>query len=139
MAANVSLVFYQHLPLDADRTYELLCNWDDHVRWVPLTRVVTHAPHHFTAYTGAGPLRLKDEMVVTFRNDTERRVRIRKLGPVLTGEAGFSVRPLDHTGCVVTWEEHIRVPVAPGFTAPLLRGLTCVLFRRALRRLPPRP
>lgn len=137
MAAIVSIKFDQFVPLDASEAYTLLCDWGDHGRWVPLTKVVVLDESSFTAFTGVGPLVLKDEMVVLSKNDQERKVLIRKAGPVLTGTAGFSVRSFSKGSCVVTWEESLRVPLVPGFLAPALCVVTRALFRGALKKLPP--
>jgi carbon monoxide dehydrogenase subunit G len=137
MAAHVNVTFHQHVDLSAARAYDLLCDWEDHGRWVPLTRVIVHAPDSFTAWTGVGRLSLEDNMRVTDRDDAARSVTIEKTGPVLTGSAGFAVRPFSEDSCVVTWTEQIRVPLVPPFSAALLGAVTRALFRRALRNLPP--
>lgn len=135
MAAIVTVELAQFVPLSASDAYELLCDWEDHGRWVPFTRVVVHDKTSFTAYTGVGPLALKDEMMVVSRDDSQRKVMIEKLGPIITGTASFSVRPCAQAGCVVRWRESIRVPLVPGFVAPPLRAATRALFRHALRSL----
>ena len=138
MAVTVNVSFDQHVGLSADETYRLLCDWEDHGRWVPLTRVVVHSEEAFTAYTGIGPLRLRDDMVVQFRDDAARHVVVEKIGPVLTGTAGFAVRNFSADACVVRWTESLRIPLLPRFLAPPLRTVTRRLFSRALRRLAPR-
>lgn len=135
MAAIVTVELDQFVPLAAQDAYELLCDWEDHGRWVPFTRVIAHDDDHFTAYTGVGALSLKDEMIVVSRDDAEHRVTIEKLGPVLTGTASFATRHFSQAGCIVTWHESIRVPFVPWFLAAPLRGVTRALFRRALRAL----
>jgi hypothetical protein len=135
MAAHVNVSFNQHVKLPAEVAYRLLCDWEDHSRWVPLTKVEVHSPDSFTAYTGIGPLRLKDRMQVLSRDDEQRAVVVVKLGPVLTGSAGFKVKTYSATSCVVSWTEELHIPYLPGFTTILLRPLTRLLFRRALRRL----
>lgn len=137
MAAIVRIKFDQFVPLDATEAYALLCDWEDHGRWVPLTKVTVHDEASFTAFTGVGPLVLKDEMVVFSKDDAELVVVIRKTGPILTGTAGFAVRPFSQGSCVVTWEESLRVPLVPWFLAPVLRVVTRALFRAALKNLPP--
>jgi hypothetical protein len=63
----------------------------------------------FTAYTGFGPLSLKDKMAVTECEwndaDGSGRCEVEKLGPALRGRAGFTVEP-DGAGAVVKWFEH---------------------------------
>ena len=135
MAAIVKIAFDQHVELPAEKAYQLLCDWEDHGRWVPLTKVVLHSPDAFTAYTGLWPLRLKDEMRVSFRDDGNRHVAVEKLGPILTGSAGFKVRYFSPTSSVVSWIEEVRVPYLPQFTAAALRPIARMLFRKALRNL----
>lgn len=136
MAATIETTFDQYLPMSAEETYALLCDWDDHARWVPLTRVATHSPDEFTAYTGLGPLALPDRMRVVRRDDASLSVTVEKLGPVLRGTAGFVVRPFDASSCVVRWYESVRVPLVPGRLSRMLSGVARVFFRAALRRLP---
>jgi carbon monoxide dehydrogenase subunit G len=134
MAAVVRVRFEQHIPLPAEIAYRRLCDWQDHERWVPFTTVTVHDENTFTAYTGIGPLRLADNMRVTCRDDEAREVVVEKTGPVLTGSAGFRVRPSSAESSIVIWTEELRVPLVPGFCAPLLRVVTRRLFRRALKR-----
>lgn len=136
MPASVNVTFSRYLGVSADTAYALLCDWEDHGRWVPLTRVTVHDQDSFTAYTGVKPLVLKDEMRVTSRDDNTRTVTIEKLGPLLTGTAGFAVKPFSETSCVVTWEEHVNVPYVPRFAAPVLQWATRLAFTRALKKLP---
>ena len=135
MAAKVSVAVSQYSSKTADEAYSLLCNWEDHGRWVPMTRVVEHSKDSFTAYTGVGALALEDNMRVTLRDDAARTVRIEKTGPYLKGTAVFSVKPFSSTTSVVTWEEHLTVPFVPNFMSPVLSVVTRKLFSRALRNL----
>jgi len=59
---------------------------------------------------------------------------VEKLGPVLRGHAGFTVKP-EGGGCVVTWREDVTVPVVPGFAAPIVATLSAAGFRLGMRRL----
>jgi hypothetical protein len=136
VAAHVETTFDQYVPMSAEEAYTLLCDWDDHARWVPLTRVTTHSPEEFTAYTGLGPLALPDRMRVVRRDDASLSVTVEKIGPVLCGTAGFVVRPFDTSSCVVRWHESVRVPLVPRRLSRVLSEAARVLFRAALRRLP---
>lgn len=136
MAARIETTFEQYVTTSAEKAYTDLCDWKDHERWVPFTTVILHSETEFTARTGVGPLALVDRMRVLERDDTAMRVTVEKLGPLLTGTAGFSVRPFAEDACVVRWREHVTVPLVPGFLAKPLSAATRVLFRRALRRLP---
>jgi len=136
MAATIKTTFDQYVPMSANDAYAALCDWDDHSRWVPLTRVTTHSPEEFTAYTGIGPLSLPDRMRVVRRDDASLSVTIEKIGPVLRGTAGFTVRPFDGASCVVRWHETVRVPLVPRLLSGAFSVATRLLFRAALRRLP---
>lgn len=135
MAATVRVTFEQHISLPAETAYRRLCDWKDHERWVPFTKVTVHDEETFTAYTGIGPLRLEDNMRVVRRDDASCEVVVEKTGPVLTGSAGFRVRPYSAESSIVVWTEELRVPLIPEAFAPLLRVMTRRLFRRALKRL----
>ncbi|HWV78853.1 MAG TPA: SRPBCC family protein, partial [Isoptericola sp.] len=65
------------------------------------------------------------------------RTRLRKLGPVLLGEAGFDVVPMDAGRCrVVWWEEaYLAGPLPRAVTAPLVGLALRVFMRLSLGRL----
>ena len=136
MAAQIKTSFDQYVATSAQKAYADLCNWKDHERWVPFTRVTMHSPQEFTAHTGIGPLALPDRMRVLERDDEAMRVSVEKLGPLLTGTASFKVQMFTVESCVVTWTENIRVPFVPGILTKPLSAVAHVLFRYALRRLP---
>lgn len=136
MAVRIETTFDQYVKVPAEQAYADLCDWKDHERWVPFTRVTVHSADAFTARTGVGPLALVDRMRVLERDDVAMRVSVEKLGPLLTGTAGFDVRPFSDETCVVRWTENVTVPLVPGFLAKPLSAATRILFRRALRRLP---
>jgi hypothetical protein len=135
MAAVVNVTFEQHIALPEQTAYQRLCDWKDHERWVPFTKVTVHDEDTFTAYTGIGPLRLEDNMRVIRRDDEGCEVVVEKTGPVIVGSAGFRVRRYSAESSIVTWTEELRIPLVPRFFAPLLRIVTRWLFRRALKRL----
>ncbi|GAA1731507.1 hypothetical protein GCM10009809_28730 [Isoptericola hypogeus] len=58
------------------------------------------------------------------------RTRLRKLGPVLLGDAGFDVVPVDADRCRVVWWEEAYL--AEGAAGPLPRRLTDPLVRLGL-------
>lgn len=141
MSLRVKVSFEQHLSMRADDAYRTLCDWEDHGRWIPLTKVQAtqvqnHGPESFTAYTGVWPLRLTDRMRVSAKDDTTMSVTIEKIGPYLTGEAGFTVRPFDEASCVVVWREDVNAPYLPSILGPVVSSATRVLFKRALKRMP---
>lgn len=124
--------------------WDALVDWRGHEQWVPSTRMEvdpgdpTQAGATFTAYTGAGPLVLEDRMRVEecdWDDDSSSGAcEVEKLGPVLTGRAGFTVAP-NGDGAVVEWFERVQVPRLPGFAAPVAAKIGAVGFKRAMRNL----
>lgn len=138
MSVSINLSFTQHVPMPCDRTYSLLCDWEDHGRWVPFTKVEITGKDTFVAKTGVWPVVLPDNMRLSLKDDENRRVEIEKTGPYLSGTAGFEVKPYDINSCLVVWREDITVPYVPRFVRPALKRLTEALFKRALKKLPPK-
>jgi len=101
---------------------------------VPLTRI-TVTDVGFTARTAVGPLGFDDPMEVTLW-DPPRRVVLRKLGRVITGEATIEV-VAEGTGSVVTWDEDVRVIGVPRLADPVLRVALRGMISLVLRRLLP--
>lgn len=126
------------------RVWDEMIDWKRHEAWIPATRMEvppgdsTAVDTEFTAYTGYGPLTLEDRMRVTrcsWDDDASRGdCEVEKLGPVLRGRAGFTVKP-EGGGCVVVWVEDVTVPYAPGFTAPVIAKLSATGFRLGMRKL----
>jgi hypothetical protein len=64
------------------------------------------------------------------------RCLVAKLGPVLVGEAEFTVAPGATSGtCVVTWREDVTVLHLPRFAAPVAERVGAVLFSWSLKRM----
>lgn len=128
----------------ARTVWDELVDWEAHAAWIPMTRMdvdpgdPTAVGATFTATTGLGPLALPDRMEVvrcdwddsTSSGDCE----VRKLGPVLTGTAGFTVTP-DGPGAVLDWVEDVHVPYTPQFLAPLVARLGAAGFTSGMKRL----
>ena len=138
MAVNFNISFSRYVPLECEEAYKLLCDWEDHGRWVPFTKVEMTGEDSFVARTGFGFLSLCDNMVVTERDDEAKTVEIEKTGPDLRGTAGFTVKRFDGDSCVVVWRENITVPYVPKFLRSSLAVATTFLFQRALKNLPKR-
>lgn len=129
---------------DARAVWDALVDWEGHAEWVPSTRMEvgsgdpTREGATFTAYTGFGPLVLEDRMRVEEcdwdEGSAQGSCEVAKLGPVLTGSAGFRVAPHDG-GAVVEWFEKVQVPRLPQFAAPLAARVGAVGFSRAMRNL----
>jgi len=128
------------LDLTADRAWEMLIDWPGHADWVPMTRVEVDPddPNRFTAWSGLGRLALEDRMVVR-EMDTEstpRRCVVDKLGPVLVGEAEFTVAPAPSgVASIVTWREDVHVPYLPRVLTGIVGRVGGALFSQALRRM----
>ena len=81
---------------------------------------------------------LKDRMVTVEQTfDGERgRCLVHKLGPILTGEAEFTVAPGDTPdSAVVHWREDVHVPYLPGLLSTLTGRIGALLFRQAIGRM----
>lgn len=142
--AHVRFVVVHEFRAPPRVVWDELVDWKGHEAWIPATRVdvepgePTAIGATFTAYSGFGKLALEDRMRVarcdwddaTSSGDCE----VEKLGPVLTGRAGFTVEPAAD-GATVRWIEDVTVPYAPQFTAPLLGWLGAQGFRLGMRKL----
>ncbi len=146
--AMAAVRFIVDVPFDAPaRTvWDELIDWKGHEGWIPATRVEvdgddpTAVGATFTAWTGFGPLSLEDRMRITELawDDTSGsgRCEVEKLGPILTGRAGFEVRPSPSGhGSEVEWLEDVRVRWLPSFLAPVVERLGAIGFRRGMRGL----
>lgn len=121
-----------------------MVDWTAHANWIPATRVKVDPgdPHAigatFTAWTGYGPLTLEDRMRVkelTFDRATGTgRCVVEKLGPVLTGTAGFTVEP-DGSRTRLEWFEDVDVKYLPRFAAPAVDRLSALGFAQGMKRL----
>ncbi len=126
------------------QVWDELVDWPAHGAWIPATRVdsdhdgdPTAVGYTFTGWTGYGPLMLEDRMRVT-RCDWDEATNtgvcdVDKLGPVLGGGAGFTVRP-DGDGTVLEWREDVTVPYLPGFLSALAGKVGAFGFSMALRK-----
>ena len=126
------------------RVWDEMIDSNGHGEWIPATRMevapgdATAVGAELTAFTGYGPLTLEDRMrVARCTWDDEESIgdcEVEKLGPVLTGRAGFTVVP-EGSGAAVVWLEDVTVPYAPGFTAPVIAKLSALGFKLAMRSL----
>ena len=142
--ARVRFELERRLDGDPRRVWDELVDWPGHGAWIPMTTVdaadgdPTEVGYTFTAWTGIRPLALEDRMRVTGCewDDTSRRgtCEVAKLGPVLGGHAGFTVRP-DGAGTLLTWREDVTVPWLPSVLAPIAARMGTFGFGLALRSL----
>lgn len=139
-----------HLPIPAERAWDLVTDVRNHARWIPLTRIDARYPLRvgdtFSAATGpAGTLHrlaLVDRMEVTATTPpttappSPGRATYRKLGPVLLGGAEVLVEPAGPDACDVTWVEDIHLRGLPRWAvAWISRPLATLMVRSALRRV----
>ena len=141
------------VPVEASVAFAWVADLRTHPRWMVATRLQGPAGHgpelgdRCTMASGPGarrdPASALGRLVVVDRMVVEQlerpstaaarvgRTRLRKLGPVLLGEAGFDVVPMDSGRCrVVWWEEaYLAGPLPRAVTAPLV-GLTLRGFMR---------
>jgi len=133
------------LDVTPDRAWALLIDWPGHADWVPMTRVEVDPADtdRFTAWSGLGRLALEDRMQVReIDHDSDiRRCVVDKLGPILVGEAEFSVAagPSEVTS-IVAWREDVHVPYLPRVLTGIVGRIGAALFSQSLRRMtrPPR-
>ncbi|MCB7136959.1 SRPBCC family protein [Cellulosimicrobium marinum] len=143
----------RELPVAASVAFAWVADPRTHPRFIPLTRMATPAARgpevgdRFAMVSGPGVARgwrgFVDRMVVTSVErpsaaaGTTGRTSVRKEGPVLLGDAGFDVEPLDAGRCrVVWWEEaYLAGPLPRAVTAPLVGLALRVMMHVSLRRL----
>jgi hypothetical protein len=147
----------RELPVDASVAFAWVADPRTHPRFIPLTRMATPAARgpavgdRFAMVSGPlvhrGVPGFVDRMVVESLDRPSTAAgrvgstAVRKLGPVLLGEAGFDVEPLGPGRCRVVWWEdaYLAGPLPRRVTAPLvglaLRGMMHVSLRRLAERL----
>lgn len=144
MAAAVRFEVRTSFDAPPRRVWDEMIDWKGHEAWIPATRVdlpdgdATAVGAEFTAFTGYRPLVLEDRMRITrctwddagSTGDCE----VEKLGPVLRGRAGFTVKP-EGVGAVVTWLEDVTVARVPRFAAPVVAKLGAAGFQVGMRKL----
>ena len=142
--ADVSFTVQYEFSAPVRELWDELVDWKAHEAWIPMTRVDdgegegTAIGHEFIAYSGPGKLALKDHMRVIecdWDDSTQTgRCVVEKLGPLLTGTAGFDVAPTDG-GSSIDWFEDIKVPYVPQFLAPVVGKVAAAGFRMGMKRL----
>jgi hypothetical protein len=137
---RVNFSLERTLPIDSASAWAELTDWAGHAEWIPMTRVELDPddPAAFVAFSGPGALALEDRMRATQSSfdGSSGRCLVAKLGPVLVGEAEFTVAPGPSAdSAVVTWREDVTVPHLPGFLAPVAARIGAALFSWSLGRM----
>lgn len=141
-----------HVTFDVQRDFhassrglwEALIDWKGHESWIPATRVElgqgdpTQPGFVITAWTGPRPVALKDVMRVeecTWDHELQQgKCIVSKLGPVLSGRAGFTVSG-DDSHSTMQWFEDVSVKWLPRVLAPLVTWMSSKGFSYGMRRL----
>lgn len=142
--ASVRFELSRRFDVPVREVWDELIDWPAHGAWIPATTIEgdsgdpTAVGYTFTAWTGFRPVALEDRMRVT-RCDWDESAQtgvcdVEKLGPVLGGGAGFTVRA-DGAGSVLDWREDVTVPYVPGFLAPVAAFFGRTGFQLGLRSL----
>ena len=139
-AADVTVAV--DLDVDAERAWEVVCDWERQSGWIPATTVrVTQGTgrsvgDRVVARTALGRLGFDDPMEIT-RWDPPRVCEVRHLGRVVRGTGVFAVEPTGPGRSRFVWSEQMDLPLgrvgALGFR--VVRPLAVGSLRAALRRL----
>ena len=142
--ALVHFELSRHFDVAVRDLWDELVDWPAHGAWIPATTIEgepgdsTAVGYTFTAWTGVRPVALQDRMRVTRCDWNEVELTgacdVEKLGPLLTGTAGFTVRG-DDSGTILHWYEDVAVPYLPGFLSPVAAFGGRMGFTLALRSL----
>lgn len=128
------------IPVPAISLFRALTDWRDHSSWIPLTAVTitkeipghrggAHSGQEFCARTGIGLFAFNDNMRVTKIDPENLSCEVEKIGPIITGRAGFTL--ISKVDCsYLTWYEEINLPL-PSFFSPLLSPLLSFLGKIA--------
>lgn len=144
--ASVRFELSRRFDVPVRELWDELVDWPAHGAWIPATTIEgegesgdpTAVGYTFTAWTGFRPVALEDRMRVT-RCDWDEAAQtgvcdVEKLGPVLGGGAGFTVRA-DGAGSTIDWREDVTVPYLPRLLAPVAAFFGRIGFQLALRSL----
>lgn len=131
--AQIHFIVQRQLSLPAQEVFDELIDWPGHAEWVPMTTVVIEEGDGgvgtvFVATTGIGPLALPDRMRVEELDRSAMRVRVTKIGPILTGDVVLAVSKESEESCQLLWDERVEVPILPQFLATPVGVVAQVAF-----------
>jgi hypothetical protein len=137
---RVAFSLEKELKLSSAEAWRRLIDWEGHGKWIPMTKVDVDPNDRtrFVAWTGIRPLVLEDRMHQLTENwdGTQGDSRVAKLGPVLVGEAEFSVKPGSAPQtAIVAWREDVRVPYLPKFLSPLVGWAAKQAFAFSIKKM----
>ncbi len=134
------LIVTQDVAAPAQRTWDVLTDWDVHDRWMLFTRAEGGRTQGATlsAFTGIGRVGFTDTMTITVW-EPPRRAVVRHTGKVVRGSGAFEVDPLAPDRSRVVWSEWVDLPLGVlgrlgwRLVRPLLRAGVQVSLRRLAR------
>jgi carbon monoxide dehydrogenase subunit G len=132
------LVVTAEIRAPAQVVWDLLTDWEQHGRWMMLTRAAGGRAEgaSIQAFTGIGRVGITDAMTVVVW-EPPRRCVVRHTGRVVRGSGAFEVAELGPDRSRVVWSEWLDLPLGPlGRAAWLLvRPLARLGVARSLRQL----
>jgi carbon monoxide dehydrogenase subunit G len=132
------LVVTAEVRAPAQDVWDLLTDWEQHDRWMMLTRASGGGAEgaSIQAFTGIGRLGITDTMTVVVWEPPQRCV-VRHTGRVVRGSGAFEVAELGPGRSRVVWSEWLDLPLGPlGRVGWLVVGpLARLGVARSLRRL----
>lgn len=137
---RVAFELEKQINLSSAEAWKRLVDWEGHGKWIPMTRVDVDPTDRtrFVAWTGIRPLVLEDRMHQLTENwdGTQGDSRVAKLGPILVGEAEFSVKPGSAANtAIVKWREDVRVPFLPRVLAPIVGWASKQAFAFSIKKM----
>ena len=115
--------------MPAEEAWQRLTDWEQHARYVPLTRI-TRTGTGFVARTGVGRFGFDDPMEIVKWQEPSF-CRLEKRGRRVTGWAEVSVEP-HGTDSTVTWREDLQVRGLPRGLDGLTRAVAAKMFSRVI-------
>ena len=132
------LVVTQAVGAPAQQVWDLLTDWDEHHRWMLLTRAEggRAVGETLSAFTGVGPVGFRDTMVITVWEPPVRAV-VRHTGKLVRGSGAFEVEALAPDRSRVVWSEWVDLPLGllGRLGWPLVRPVLRLLVQVSQRRL----
>jgi hypothetical protein len=121
-----------------EQVWELLVDWEDHERWMLLTRARggSGVGEQIEAFTGIGRFGFLDTMEITVWEPPERAV-VRHTGRFVRGSGSFEVRETAPGCSRIVWSEWVDLPfgLIGRLAWPVVRPLLKAGVSFSLRRL----